>query len=306
MVHVSSKSSTKGQVKSISLPCRTHPTTVRIEQELNTAKIAAAVAASKPSAETICSGLSQLAELYKCLDDLLNLSATRVLVSGDQNTKWVEELVEESVNLLDVCGSIRDMVTQYKEHAKDLQCVLRRRKSDLGSEKSVIGYNCFRKKMKKDAKLLVGSLKQVDNMIASGGTVVVGSDNHQLAAVTKAVIGVSETTVSVFESLLLFFSTPVSKPNRWSIVVSKLMHKGIVACEDQQEHAIVNEFESVVDELLQMLCKNGSSTQQEKMQIAKCRLETLETQLECMETGLECMFRQLIRTRATLLNIMSL
>ncbi|KAI3798798.1 hypothetical protein L1987_34077 [Smallanthus sonchifolius] len=303
---VSSKFSTKGQVKSISLPCRSHPTTLRIEQELNTVKTAAAIAASKPSAETICSGLSHLAELYKCMDDLLNLSATRVLISGEQNKKWVEELVEESVNFLDVCGSIRDMVTQIKEHVRDLQCVLRRRKCELSNEKSIINYNCFRKKMKKDVRLLVGSLKQVDNMITGGGgSVVVDSDNHLLAAVMKAVIGVSETTVSVFESLLLFFSMPVSKPNRWSIVVSKLMHKGIVACEDQQEHGIVNEFASLND-ALQSLCKNGSSTQAEKMQTAKCRLEIVETQLECMETKLECMFRRLIGTRATLLNIVSL
>ncbi|KAI3794313.1 hypothetical protein L1987_36942 [Smallanthus sonchifolius] len=304
MVVCSSKFSNKGQVKSISLPCRSHPTTVRIEQELNTAKTAAVVAASKPSAENICCGLSHLAEVYKCMDDLLNMSATRVLISGDQNKKWVEGLVEESVSLLDVCCSIRDMVTQVKEFVRDLQCVLRRRKvrkCELSNEKSVINYNCFRKKMKKDVRLLVGSLKQVDNTITGGG----GSDNQQLAAVMKAVIGVSETTVSVFESLLWFFSRPVSKPNRWSIVVLKLMHKGIVASEDQPEHGIVNEFESL-DDALQSLCKNGSSTQVEKIQVAKCRLEIVETQLECLETKLECMFRRLIGTRATLLNIISL
>ncbi|XP_076935355.1 uncharacterized protein LOC143601980 [Bidens hawaiensis] len=293
---------TKGQVKSISLPCRSHPTTIRIEQELNAAKT---VASSKPSAETICNGLSHLVELYKCMEDLLNLSATRVLITGDQNMRWVEELVEESVNFLDVCGSVRDMVTQMKARVRDLQCVLRRRKCELSNEKSVISYTCFRKKMKKDVKLLAGSLKQVDNSITSGGSVLVDSNNHHLAAVMKAVIGVSETTVSVFESLLLFLSMPNSKPNKWSIVVSKLMHKGIVACEDQQQHGIVNEFESV-DDALQTLCRNGSSAQPEKMKIAKCRLEVLETQLECMETKLECVFRRLIGTRATLLNIISL
>ncbi|KAM0003912.1 hypothetical protein Hdeb2414_s0262g00851311 [Helianthus debilis subsp. tardiflorus] len=302
---VSSKFSSKGQVKSISLPSRSHPTTVRIEQELNAAKTAAAVAASKPSVDNICSGLLCLAELYKCMDDLLNMSATRGLVTGEQNKKWVEELVEESVSLLDVCCSVRDMVAQMKAHVRDVQSVLRRRKSELSNEKSVINYNCFRKKMKKDVKLLVGSLKQVDNMMTSGGSAVVDSNNHHLAAVMKAVIGVSETTVSVFESLLLLLSLPNSKPNRWSIVVSKLMHKGIVACEDQQENGIGNEFESV-DDALQSLCKNGPSTQLEKMQIAKCRLEMLESQLECMEIRLECVFRRLIGSRATLLNIISL
>ncbi|KAJ9541069.1 hypothetical protein OSB04_027575 [Centaurea solstitialis] len=301
---VSSKFSIRCQVKSISLPCRSHPSTLRIEQELNSAKTNAVTA--KPSAETICSGLSQLMELYKQMDDLLNSSATKALITRQQNMKFVEDLVDESMKFLDVCGGIREMVAQMKEHIRDLHCALRRRKGELSSENSLMKYNCFRKKIKKDVKGLVASLKQVDNnMIGNGSFVVVDSDDHQLAAVIKAVIGVSEMTVSGFESLLSFFSMPISKPNRLSLVVSKLIHKGMVACEDQQEQGVLNEFDSI-DAALQTLCKNeSSSTQFDKMQIAKCRLERLEFQLECMETRLECMFRHLIRTRATLLNIIS-
>lgn len=298
---LSSKFSTRGQVKSISLPCRSHPTTNRIEQELNESRAAATAAASKPCAETICSGLSQLTELYQCMDDLLNSSSIKLLISRQQNKNWVEELIEESVIFLDICGGLKDTVTEMREHIRDLHCTLRRRKGDSSVENSVTKYNCLRKKMRKDVKMLVGSLKQVDNMITDGGSVLVDSDK-QLVAVIKAIIGVSEVTVSVFESLLLFFSVPISKPNKWSIVVSKLIHKGMVACDDQQ--GILNEFESI-DDALQTLCKYESSNQGDKMQTAKCRLERLETQLECMETRLECMFRRLIGTRASLLNIIS-
>ncbi|MFS7954956.1 hypothetical protein Hanom_Chr07g00636771 [Helianthus anomalus] len=82
------------------------------------------------------------------------------------------------------------------------------------------------------------------------------SDNHQLAAVIKAVIGVSEVIILVLESLLMFICAPVSKPKRWSLVVSKLMHKGSVACEDQHENGDANEFERT-DAALRMLRKNG-------------------------------------------------
>ncbi|KAJ9541072.1 hypothetical protein OSB04_027578 [Centaurea solstitialis] len=295
---VSSRFSIRCQVKSISLPCRSHPSTVRIEQELNVAKTNAVTA--KPSAETICGGLSQLMELYRLMDDLLNSSAAKGLIARQQDMKFVEDLVDESMKFLDVCGGIREMVSQMKEHIRDLQCALRRRKGELSSEKCVTTYNCFRKKMKKDVKALIASLKQVDNNMT-----IVDSDDHHLAAVIKAVIGVSEMTVSGFESLLSFFSMPISKPNRLSLVVSKLIHKGMVACEDQQEQGVFNEFDCI-DAALQTLCKNeSSSTQFDKMQTAKCRLERLEFQLECMETKLECMFRHLIRNRATLLNIIS-
>ncbi|KAJ0937241.1 hypothetical protein HanRHA438_Chr03g0139991 [Helianthus annuus] len=70
---ISSKFSSKGQVESISLPSRSHPMTLRIEHELNAAKTDAAVAVSKPSVDNICIGLLCLAELYKCMDNLLPL-----------------------------------------------------------------------------------------------------------------------------------------------------------------------------------------------------------------------------------------
>ncbi|KAJ0556815.1 hypothetical protein HanIR_Chr07g0318121 [Helianthus annuus] len=167
-------------------------------------------------------------------------------------------------------------------------------------------YNCFRKKMRKDVKMFIGSLKQVDNMINGGGgdSVVVDSDNHQLVAVIRVVIGVSEVTILVLESLLMFFCVPVSKTNRWSLVVSKFLHKGIVACEDQQENGIGNEFERI-DAALTRLCKYGVSSEMRNVQIAQCRLDRFGAQIESMEGGLDSIFRCLVRTRVSLLNIIS-
>ncbi|KAI3722889.1 hypothetical protein L2E82_34068 [Cichorium intybus] len=292
---MASRFSIRFQTKSISLPSRSHPTTLRIEELLNKIKTTAA------STETIGSALSQLTGLYECLDDLLTSSTTHTLMSRQQNTKWVDELMEESVMLLDVCGSIRDMLSEIKNHSTDLLCALRRRKGYLNIQSSIAKYNCFRKKMKKDVRVLVAGLKQVDNM-TSGYSVVVDSDNHQLAAMVKAVMGVVDMTVSVFDSFLMFLSVPNSKPNRWSLVVSKLIHKGVVACETQQEHEILNELESV-DAALQRLCKYSSLCAGGNVEIAQCRLERLGAQIESLESGFECMFRCLVRTRASLLNI---
>ncbi|PWA84690.1 hypothetical protein CTI12_AA157380 [Artemisia annua] len=284
--------------KSISLPCRSHPTTLHIEELLRKMKITSAEATSS---DAICSGLSQMKTLYGCMDDLLASSTNQILMSQEQNKKWVNELVDESVMFLDICGSISDMLSESKEHSRDIYSSLRRRKGDLNVENSITKYSCFRKKMKKDVKGLVASLKQVDNMITGAGSVVVDSDNHQLVAVIRALIGVSEMTVLVFESLLMFLSMPVSKQNTWSIVVSKLVHKRRVACEDHQEQVVENEFERV-DEALRKLCEDGSLSD---VQIAQCKLETLGAQIERMESGLECMFRCLVQTRVSLLNIIS-
>ncbi|KAJ0556800.1 hypothetical protein HanIR_Chr07g0317951 [Helianthus annuus] len=101
------------------MPCISFSISLRIELEINATKTA--VAASKPSGESICSGLSQLAERYKCMCDQLSSSTTRDLISSDQDKKWVEELIDVSLNLLDVCGNTWDMVTLFKEHVRDLQ-----------------------------------------------------------------------------------------------------------------------------------------------------------------------------------------
>ncbi|KAI3704492.1 hypothetical protein L1987_74713 [Smallanthus sonchifolius] len=253
-----------------------HPTTFEIEEQLNKIKTTLAEAAS---ADTICRALSQLTRLFKCMDDLLTSSTTQVLLSREQNKKWVDELVDESVKFLDICGSISEMLSEFKGHNKDLVCGLRRRKGELSVENSIKKYNCFRKKMKKDVRGLIGSLKQVDKLINSGSSMVVNSDNHQLAAVIKSVTGVSKVIIMVLESLLTFICVPVSKPCRWSVLVSKLMHKGIVACEDQLENGMGNEFERSDT----ALSKYGMGN----VQIAECSLERLGGQIESMEGGID-------------------
>nr|XP_043633437.1 uncharacterized protein LOC122604627 [Erigeron canadensis] len=294
-----SKFSIKNQTKSISLPCRSHPTTYEIEELLNKIK-------TEATSPTMYSGLSHLTRLYKCMNNLLTSSTTQVLMSHEQKKKWVDELVDESVKFLDICRSISDMILEFKDHSRDLYSCLRRKKGDMISV-SIMKYNCFRKKMKKDVRGLISSLKQVDNMITSGdgGLVVIDSDNHQLAAMIRAVIGVGEVTILVLESLLMFFCVPVSKPNKWSLVVSKLTHKGMVTYEDQHEHRmLVNECEQF-DDALRILCKNGSTCEVGNVEIAQCRLERLEAEIETMESGLESLFRHLVQTRVSLLNIIS-
>ncbi|GJV14342.1 BPS1, chloroplastic-like protein [Tanacetum coccineum] len=296
-----SKSSIKSQTKSISLPCRPHPTTLQIAELLNKIKTTSAEATS---AETICSCLSQMTTLYKCMNDLLSTQTTQNLMSLEQDEKWVDQLVDESAKVLDICSNIRDMLSEIKDNSRDLYSSLRRRKGDSRVENSITKYNCFRKKMKKDVKELVASLKQVENMVTGFGSMDVDSDNHKLTAVIRAVAGVSEITILVLESLLMFFSFPVSKPNRWSVLVSKLTHKGRVACENQQEQEFVNELENI-DASLKVLCKYDSASGMRNVQIVKCRLERLEAEIESMENALECVFRCLLQTRVSLLNIIS-
>ncbi|KAM7524008.1 hypothetical protein LguiA_013910 [Lonicera macranthoides] len=294
----SQKSNTRGQVRSVSLPTRSHPTTLRIDEELK--KLDACESSSTlPTAGTVSNGLIGLENLYKCVDELLNLPSTQQVISQYKLEKWVDELMDGSVRLLDTCGNTKDLVSQMKVHLGDVRSCLRRRKGESSIESSITKFTSFRKKMKKDVKKLIGYLKQMDNEIV--GSRILDLDQH-VSAVIRVLREVSAMSIYIFQSLLAFLSVPVSKPNqtKW-LLVSNLMRKGRVACEGQVDNG--NELERV-DAALSSLCKYGSS-ETEKMQIAQKKLEVLEARVEEIESGLECIFRCLIRTRASFLNIVS-
>ena len=289
----------KYHVRSISLPSRSHPSTLKLEEELNKLK----TWESTSTSVSICKGLTGLDELYKCMDGLLNMTSIQQVISQHQHEKCVEELFDGSVRLLDICGITRDTMLQIKEHVRALQSALRRRKGDSSIESNINNYTCFRKKLKKDVKNLITALKQMENKWGAISPVL--AQDHHLSAVIRVLREVCVMNVSVFQSLLLFLTVPLSKPEatKWSLV-SKLMHKGVIACEEKQEN--VNEME-VADAALSTLCRNASSAgvDAEKIQSAHKKLEDLEIGIEDMENGLEGVFRSLIKTRASFLNIIS-
>nr|GME12771.1 uncharacterized protein LOC109167637 isoform X2 [Ipomoea batatas] len=146
-------------IRSISFPSRSHPSIHKVEEELTKLKTL------QVSAATISSGLLGLEQLYKCMDDLLNLPQTLQALSQNQNKKWVDGLLEKSVRLLDICGLARDCISQLKEHLRDLQSSQRRRKGDSSSEASITKYSSFVKKMNKDAKKAIAAMKKMDDEI---------------------------------------------------------------------------------------------------------------------------------------------
>ncbi|XP_022752325.1 uncharacterized protein LOC111301096 [Durio zibethinus] len=282
----------KYHVRSISLPSRSHPSTLRIEVELNRLKTREASFLS--TSELISGGLSGLENLHQCMDDLLSMASTQQVLSQNQHEKCIDELLDGSVRILDICGIARDYMFQIEEHVHALQSALRRRKGDSSIEKDILNCFRFRKEMKKQGKKLITELRQMDNKL---GASPLPDLDHHFSAVIRVLREVTVMNTSIFQSLFSFLSAPVpSNRKRWSLV-SKLMHKGVISCEEKQEN--VNEIESVDA----ALCKHTFDV--EKMKIAHKTLVALESSIEGLENRLECVFRHLIKTRASLLNIIS-
>lgn len=298
---------TKQHVKSISLPARSHPSTARVEEQLNKLKsMEANYSSASFSSHSLCLCLSGLGALYECADDLLNMGSTKQVLSQKRHEKCMDELVEGPVRLLDVCGTTRDVLMQINEHVQALQSALRRRKGDFSTlENSITIYTCFRKKMNKDVKKLANkfgpslfsiSLPQDDH------------NNDHFYAVIRVLRQVWAVNISIFRSLLGFLtfssgSKSKSKSNirKWSLAAKLIMYKGVVACEEGL--VCVNELESVDGALI---CSTATKLGDgEKIQTAQKRLEALENSIQGLESGLENVFRRLIKTRASLLNIIS-
>ncbi|KAL7192882.1 hypothetical protein ACSBR2_024653 [Camellia fascicularis] len=267
--------------RSISLPCQSHPSIARIEEELNKMKIWDE--SSKPTAKAVSNGMSRLEDLYKCMEDLLNLPRTQQALSHHQHEKWIGDLQAGFVNLLDICGTERDVMTEIKEHVRDLQSALRRRKGDSSIETNIAKYTRFRKKAKKDAKKLIAAMKKIDNKIEA--TPLLELDQH-ISSVIKALREIVAASTFILHSLLLFLSVPILK--------SKSTRRSLEN---------VNELESV-DVAWHSLCKSDSS-EGDKLQIAQNSFKSLEASIEEVENVLECLFRRFIKARVTLLNIVS-
>ncbi|CAK8540068.1 unnamed protein product [Lathyrus sativus] len=99
---------TKNHVRSNSFPSQSHPSSTRIKQELN--KIKTWEASSTTTSDSISNGLSKLEDLYISLEDHLNMTSTKKVISHHQDEKFVEELLDGSIKILDICGIARDTV----------------------------------------------------------------------------------------------------------------------------------------------------------------------------------------------------
>ncbi|GMI68545.1 hypothetical protein like AT2G17080 [Hibiscus trionum] len=279
-------------VRSNSLPSRQHPITSDIDENLN--RLRASQSASTSS--SIGNQLNCLQDLYESVDMLLQLPLAQQVLAQEQLRKWVEQLLDGSLMLLDVCGTAKDALLQTKECTQELQSVLRRRRGVEGLANEVRKYLTSRKAVRKAICKALKNLKHVENKLSSSSF----SNDDETKAVISTVKQVEAATISVLESLLSFISGPEgeSKSSRWSLV-SKFMHQKRVICEEEEQKA--NEFENV-DATLRSLIKSGNLKHVENVQN---ELQNSEMCIQDLYDGLESFFRRLIKVRVTVLNILN-
>ncbi|KAF8022617.1 hypothetical protein BT93_F0206 [Corymbia citriodora subsp. variegata] len=271
-----------GHSRSISLPSRSHPLTTSVEDQLERLR------SSEATSSSVCQNLGGLKDLYESINDFLQLPLTQQAISHDNHSKCIEPLLDGSIRLLDFCGTIREVFSQMKECVQGLESSLRRKRGgDSGLVSEVESYIKSKKRLQKVISKISENLKRVEKKRKDS------NKETALGMIREA----EDISLSVFMSLLCLFSGPKgkSKINRWSLL-SQLVSSKRISCE-----------ENVNDNNMGGLYVNLSvlkSAEDMSPQVLR-QLEASESTIRDIEEDLECLYRHLVKTRASLLNILN-
>lgn len=221
-----------------------------------------------------------LRDLHNSANDLLHSPVVQKALLHQGHEKWVHQVSESSLRMLDVCGVSRDVLLLAKDHVQDLQFALRRVGSDVESNigTKIAAYNRYRKKLKKETVKCLQLLKGLKYKAISPSDISPADQN--LTVVVDVLREVRATTISTVESLLSLFSIPwLERRSRKGSFGLKMIGSGF-----REEYDISDEL---------------------AVQSANKRLEAVEITIEDLEAELDRMFRRLIQTRVLLLNILT-
>ncbi|KAG6619664.1 hypothetical protein I3842_Q089500 [Carya illinoinensis] len=293
-------------VRSISLPTRLHPCSVRLESILNRLKscqISSSSTTAPFKTESIQPSLAGLAEFFSCLEELIHSPLTQQALLRHENGKLVEEILGGSLTLLDTCDTSRNIVCTMKEHVQSLQSALRRKGVDSRIESDIHAYMRFRKNVKKDIAKCLKALKRMGNTVDSAPVLL--HFDHHLSMVVRVLKEASAISLSIFRSLLLFLSVPRMKIDGRCSMTSRLKCLRLLPSEKEQKIInVVGCVDLALSSLHGHLIRHNDDAKAD-IQLAQRKLETLHLNIDDIEDGLDCIFRCLVRNRVSFLNILA-
>ncbi|XP_060170926.1 uncharacterized protein LOC132601890 [Lycium barbarum] len=225
-----------------------------------------------------------LRDLHDSANNMLHSPVIKQEIAHQGQEKWAHEVSETSLRMLDVCGTTKDVLLLVKDHVHDLKSTFRRISvgENATTENKFTPFQCHRKKLKKEMLKRLHSLKGMKNntkCIDSSSSI---DDKNNLMVVVNVLREVRVATMSILESLMALMSMP--SPN-----TTRKTSKGYFGSK---------------------LLRVNSLSSWEKcdamtLQCANKRLEAVELAIEDLEGELECIIRRLIRTRVSLLNLLT-
>ncbi|KAL6511921.1 hypothetical protein OROGR_021518 [Orobanche gracilis] len=256
--------------RSNSLPSQSHTTMNDVEDHLNSLLNASRAT----STSSVCLNLVGLIDLHDGINDLIHMPSVQQVLAHEQSENWINELLEGSLRLVDLCGFSRDIVVLVKESVQDLESAMRRKAEGIDS------YEASRKKIN---KMIKKCIKNISNNSKQNST--------ELPPVGKMLKEAESLDLSILKSVLMLLSGEKEKSNQrsWSLL-TKRVHYDV-------------EQESFPSDLCSLNIHKSRKSIDSK-NIPK-RLQASETRIQEIEEGLEALFRSLVKTRVSLLNALS-
>ncbi|KAK7283446.1 hypothetical protein RIF29_12965 [Crotalaria pallida] len=312
-------------IRSISLPCRSHPLFSHIKDQIN-GLIIPSKSHTPQTSSNLSHALTLLKDTHETLQDILQLPQT--IESLRSHPLWVEKLLEDFLHFVDVYGMFQTSILALKEEHSAAQMAIRKR-----DESKVGVYLKAKKKMTKEMEKLVCGIKCVTqhatclkdihrmplprNMTpsrscwyrpSSGPCNNFSSTRINLgpsvadAELARVITDVVAVTVSV--SVALFNGIAISFASRrltWTQIMVKLTRK---TRRVKKEHEGIEDLEEmdIVVESLGDLKRKGD----EEVRSVLKRMRDIEECICGIESVSEKVFRALINSRASLLDALTL
>ncbi|KAF7043551.1 hypothetical protein CFC21_052886 [Triticum aestivum] len=223
--------------RSASLPSIPHSTESKVEVELQGLQ----TRISMPSAtiDTMCGGLSRLGDIYSSIEEIMSLPSNQIGLSLPLQRKMVEEELDRSLVLVDLCNAMQESLAELKMSIQDLRLALKRG-DGVAVQLKIESFVRLAKKAQKPFK-----------KITSGKATAEGCGAVRLLAEAR------DMAVSLLESAprLLLKQIGVANGSRWSLVSQKFQKKRVV-CEAAQLQALersVADLENGVESLFRRL-----------------------------------------------------
>ncbi|KAF9676221.1 hypothetical protein SADUNF_Sadunf09G0116000 [Salix dunnii] len=275
--------------RSRSFPSRPNPIITQLDEHLCRSRASEGASTSS----SLGGKLSSLQDLHECVNKLLFLPLNQQAIAQENSGKLIDELLDGSLQVLDVCNTAKDALLQAKERVHELQSILRRRCcGETGLSNEVKKYLTSRKVVKRTVHKALKVIKKNYTFSTFNG-------DHETTSMFNMLKEMVVVSLQVFESLLSFISGPKARTTGWSLV-SKVVHHKKVAPAD--EEADINEFATADAALLALVDQNTRKS--DNIKGVQTQLENLELCVQDIEGGLEYLSRNLIKTRVSFLNIL--
>ncbi|XP_075495184.1 uncharacterized protein LOC142532700 [Primulina tabacum] len=276
--------------RSNSLPCKSHPVMDEIQDHLYWLR-----GSEITSAKSICSNLACLINLHEGIKNLIQVPSIQQAISHYQCGTWIEEILEGSLGLVDLCGFSRDVVSLTKESVQDLESSIRRNRGETAIAKDVDSYVASRKKIN---QMISNNIK---NMKCFNKNLTPLLENAEdLKAIVTVLKETEAISSSVLKSVLILVSGAKrrSKQRSW-LLLSKLAQTNRVRDEMEQE---MDGGDMLYALNVSMLQKGMNKFTNQNL---LTKLKSSEVTIQDLEEGLESFFRSSVKTRVSLLNALN-